>query len=169
MATPSDPCSCSRFIQAVFLCQTWKQFIPVQVKWQALRLTEQKSPNNYLAMSLRESRDCRLEKGKTCVTNHSRTRFAGTSPCRRTRVSPRACSLHCKAAAARASFPVSLKRPCVLIFLKNDLRHAWASWHVQRGTSLHVLEELGGWETMEMVQRYAHLSCRPLDAMGDAA
>jgi site-specific recombinase XerD len=28
----------------------------------------------------------------------------------------------------------------------------------QRGTPLQVLKELGGWETMEMVQRYAHLS-----------
>lgn len=34
----------------------------------------------------------------------------------------------------------------------------WASWHVQRGTPLQVLKELGGWGTMEMVQRYAHLS-----------
>jgi site-specific recombinase XerD len=29
---------------------------------------------------------------------------------------------------------------------------------VQRGTPIQVLKELGGWETMEMVQRYAHLS-----------
>jgi site-specific recombinase XerD len=40
----------------------------------------------------------------------------------------------------------------------HDLRHTWASWHVQRGTPLQVLKELGGWETLEMVQRYAHLS-----------
>lgn len=39
-----------------------------------------------------------------------------------------------------------------------DLRHTWANWHVQHGTPLHVLKELGGWETLEMVQRYAHLS-----------
>lgn len=29
---------------------------------------------------------------------------------------------------------------------------------MQRGTPLHVVKELGGWETMEMVQRYAHMS-----------
>jgi site-specific recombinase XerD len=34
----------------------------------------------------------------------------------------------------------------------------WASWHVQRGTPLQVLQELGGWQKLEMVQRYAHLS-----------
>jgi hypothetical protein len=33
-----------------------------------------------------------------------------------------------------------------------------ASWHVQRGTPLLVLKELGGWETIEMVQKYAHLA-----------
>lgn len=32
------------------------------------------------------------------------------------------------------------------------------SWHIQRDTPLHILKELGGWETLEMVQRYAHLS-----------
>jgi integrase len=40
----------------------------------------------------------------------------------------------------------------------HDLRHTWASWHVQRGTPLNVLQELGGWATYAMVQRYAHLS-----------
>ena len=38
------------------------------------------------------------------------------------------------------------------------MRHTWASWHVQAGTPLHVLQELGGWESVEMVRRYAHLS-----------
>lgn len=33
----------------------------------------------------------------------------------------------------------------------------WASWHVQLRTPLMVLKELGGWETIEMVQKYAHL------------
>lgn len=40
----------------------------------------------------------------------------------------------------------------------HDLRHTWASWHVQSGTPLHVLQELGGWSSAAMVQRYAHLS-----------
>ena len=29
---------------------------------------------------------------------------------------------------------------------------------MQAGTPLHVLQDLGGWETAEMVRRYAHLS-----------
>jgi integrase len=52
----------------------------------------------------------------------------------------------------------ALKKVGISDFRWHDLRHTWASWHVQRGTPLHVLKELGGWETMEMVQRYAHLS-----------
>lgn len=39
----------------------------------------------------------------------------------------------------------------------HDFRHTWASWHVQSGTPLMVLKDLGGWETIEMVQKYAHL------------
>ena len=47
-------------------------------------------------------------------------------------------------------------------FRFHDLRHTWASWHVQQGTPLHVLQELGGWECVEMVQKYAHLSTEHL-------
>jgi integrase len=47
-------------------------------------------------------------------------------------------------------------------FRWHDLRHTWASWHVQAGTSLHALQELGGWQSAEMVRRYAHLSTEHL-------
>jgi integrase len=47
-------------------------------------------------------------------------------------------------------------------FRWHDLRHTWASWHVQAGTPLHILQEMGGWESPEMVQRYAHLSAEHL-------
>lgn len=43
-------------------------------------------------------------------------------------------------------------------FRWHDLRHTWASWHVQNGTSLQELQQLGGWSSFEMVLRYAHLS-----------
>jgi integrase len=52
----------------------------------------------------------------------------------------------------------SLKRLGIENFRWHDLRHTWASWHIQEGTPLHVLQELGGWSTPEMVQKYAHLS-----------
>jgi len=52
----------------------------------------------------------------------------------------------------------ALKRAGIEDFRWHDLRHTWASWHIQNGTPLHVLQELGGWEGADMVRRYAHLS-----------
>jgi integrase len=52
----------------------------------------------------------------------------------------------------------ALKRAGIEDFRWHDLRHTWASWHIQAGTPLHILQELGGWESVEMVRRYAHLS-----------
>lgn len=52
----------------------------------------------------------------------------------------------------------ALARVGITDFRWHDLRHTWASWHVQAGTPLHVLQELGGWECVEMVRKYAHLS-----------
>lgn len=37
-----------------------------------------------------------------------------------------------------------------------------SSWHVQSGTSLQELQQLGGWSSFEMVLRYAHLSSNHL-------
>lgn len=56
----------------------------------------------------------------------------------------------------------ALLRAGINDFRWHDLRHTWASWHVQAGTPLHVLQELGGWATPTMVQRYAHLSSEHL-------
>lgn len=47
-------------------------------------------------------------------------------------------------------------------FRWHDLRHTWASWHIQEGTPQHILQELGGWSSPEMVQKYAHLSSEHL-------
>jgi integrase len=52
----------------------------------------------------------------------------------------------------------ALTRAKIENFTWHDLRHTWASWHVQAGTPLHVLKEMGGWATMQMVTRYAHLA-----------
>jgi integrase len=43
-------------------------------------------------------------------------------------------------------------------FRWHDLRHTWASWHVQAGTPLQELMELGSWASYDMVLRYAHLA-----------
>jgi integrase len=41
-------------------------------------------------------------------------------------------------------------------FRFHDLRHTWASWHVQAGTPLHALQALGGWSSPVLVARYGH-------------
>lgn len=51
-------------------------------------------------------------------------------------------------------------------FRWHDLRHTWASWHVQSGTRLQELMELGSWASYDMVLRYAHLAT---DHLRDAA
>jgi integrase len=56
----------------------------------------------------------------------------------------------------------ALERAGISDFRWHDLRHTWASWHVQNGTPLHELQQLGGWSTYEMVLRYAHLSSEHL-------
>ena len=61
----------------------------------------------------------------------------------------------------------ALVRAGIEEFRWHDLRHTWATWHIQQGTPLYVLQELGGWAGPEMVQRYAHLSAEHLMTYAD--
>jgi integrase len=61
----------------------------------------------------------------------------------------------------------ALERAGIKDFRWHDLRHTWASWHVQGGTPLFALQELGGWESPEMVRRYAHLAADHLAPYAD--
>ncbi len=40
----------------------------------------------------------------------------------------------------------------------NDLRHTWATWLIVAGVPITVLQEMGGWQNINMVRRYAHFS-----------
>jgi len=62
----------------------------------------------------------------------------------------------------------ALQRAGIEHFRWHDLRHTWASWHIQNGTPLFALQELGGWESQEMVRRYAHLSAEHLAPYADS-
>jgi len=53
---------------------------------------------------------------------------------------------------------IGLKKTGIEDFRFHDLRHTWASWLIQSGVPLSVLQEMGGWESIEMVRRYAHLA-----------
>lgn len=56
------------------------------------------------------------------------------------------------------AWAAALRRAGIGNFRWHDLRHTWASWHAQSGTSLQELQELGGWASFDMVLRYAHLA-----------
>jgi len=49
-------------------------------------------------------------------------------------------------------------------FRFHDLRHTWASWHRQAGTSCDELTDLGGWKSRVMVDRYAKFATEHLTA-----
>ena len=55
-------------------------------------------------------------------------------------------------------------RAGLLDFRFHDLRHTWASWHRQAGTSCDELKELGGWKSRIMVDRYAKFASEHLAA-----
>lgn len=61
----------------------------------------------------------------------------------------------------------ALERAGIKNFRWHDLRHTWASWHVQSGTSLQELQMLGGWSNFSMVLRYAHFSSSHLQEAAD--
>lgn len=52
----------------------------------------------------------------------------------------------------------ALERAGVSDFRWHDLRHTFASYHAMNGTPLLTLKALGGWQSLDMVNRYAHLS-----------
>ncbi|WP_347113357.1 site-specific integrase [Leclercia sp. S52] len=68
----------------------------------------------------------------------------------------------------RKEFNRALEAAQIPDFRFHDLRHTWASWHIQNGTPLMMLKEMGGWETLEMVKKYAHLSAEHLNKFVDS-
>ncbi len=74
-------------------------------------------------------------------------------------------------ALKRAGLGTWEKKGKVKVFKPNfkwhDLRHTWATWHVQSGTPLEVLQKLGGWSDFKMVLRYAHFAPEYLAGYAD--
>lgn len=67
------------------------------------------------------------------------------------------------------AFKSALAKAGIKNFRWHDLRHTWASWHTMGGTRLEELQQLGGWKTLQMVQRYAHLSPEHLASVANNA
>ena len=60
------------------------------------------------------------------------------------------------------AWQTALKKAGITDFRFHDLRHTWASWHRQAGTSCDELKDLGGWKTRSMVDRYAKFATETL-------
>ena len=60
------------------------------------------------------------------------------------------------------TWKTAIERTDLQDFRWHDLRHTWASWHVQSDTRLQELQILGSWSCYNMVLRYAHLSSSQL-------
>ena len=60
--------------------------------------------------------------------------------------------------ASNRAWYKAVKKAKLKGFRWHDLRHTWASWAVQSGVRIEELQQLGGWKTLQMVQRYSHLS-----------
>ncbi len=56
----------------------------------------------------------------------------------------------------------ALAKAGIADFRFHDLRHTWASWHRQAGTSCDELKDLGGWKSRTMVDRYAKFATENL-------
>lgn len=60
----------------------------------------------------------------------------------------------------------ALRRVGITDFRWHDLRHSWATWQRRQGTKTYELQKLGGWKSLAMVERYAHVA--PDDLVGAA-
>lgn len=56
----------------------------------------------------------------------------------------------------------ALARAGITDFRWHDLRHTWASWLMQAGASEFMVQQLGGWKSRKMVERYAVLNVEHL-------
>lgn len=58
----------------------------------------------------------------------------------------------------RKAFVKAIRKAGIDNFRLHDLRHTFASRLAMQGVDLLTIKKLGGWKTLSMVERYAHLS-----------
>jgi integrase len=68
----------------------------------------------------------------------------------------------------KTAFAAALTKAGIKDFVWHGFRHTWATWAVQSGMPLKVLQELGGWATLDMVMVYAHAAPSHLQHWADA-
>lgn len=98
---------------------------------------------------------CTVLRGQ--IGKHNRFVFVHTTSCTRPDGSLTA-EIRKMRVDSNKAWKSALLRAGIENFRFHDLRHTWASWLIQSGVPLSVLQEMGGWESIEMVRRYAHLA-----------
>jgi integrase len=58
----------------------------------------------------------------------------------------------------KKAFAGACKRAGVIDFTPHGCRHTWATWHYAANRDLTALQKLGGWKSVQMVFRYAHVN-----------
>lgn len=58
----------------------------------------------------------------------------------------------------KTGFNAACRRAGITDFSPHDCRHTWASWTYAATRNLTALMQLGGWNSVAMVMRYAHLN-----------
>lgn len=58
----------------------------------------------------------------------------------------------------KTRFATACRRAKITHCTPHTLRHTFGSWLAMAGVDLRTIQELGGWKTLAMVERYAHLS-----------
>jgi len=60
------------------------------------------------------------------------------------------------------AFSGACRRAGIEDFTPHDCRHTWATWHYAANRDLGALMRLGGWKSVRMVMRYAHVNVAEL-------
>jgi integrase len=76
---------------------------------------------------------------------------------------------HNGSASIEHGFMGACRRAGITNFSPHDCRHTWATWHYAANRDLFALMQLGGWKSLEMVKRYAHVNVTQLAPTIDAA
>lgn len=58
----------------------------------------------------------------------------------------------------KTAFRAACRRAGIVDFSPHDCRHTWATWHYAANRDLGALQRLGGWRSIRMAMRYAHVN-----------
>ncbi|KEA52745.1 integrase [Mangrovibacter sp. MFB070] len=134
----------------------------INLEWQQIDMQrrvawinpEDSKSNRAIGVALNDTA-CRVLREQ--IGNHTRYVFVHSQPARR-RDGTLLPAVRKMRVDDNTAWRNALKRAGIEDFRFHDLRHTWASWLIQSGVPLSVLQEMGGWESIDMVRRYAHLA-----------